>query len=205
MRPSITNLSRRRVAATILLAFALATPLLAATKTEDQLIAELGASDPDKVTSALQELEEKYPTSTKALATIKKLLTDQRMRVKRKAARVIGAVHAEVNEDDIRAICALLKPPRMEERPDSVLKGPPVEAMLDGLKALRGLKAPSAIPEVTPLLRYSNNHVVRDACRTLAVIGNKDVIPAIEPLLEDSNREVRKDAKEAIAALRSKS
>jgi hypothetical protein len=47
--------------------------------------------------------------------------------------------------------------------------------------------------------------VVRDACRTLAVLGNKDVIPLIEPLLNSPDSKVKKDAQDAITTLRSKS
>ena len=55
---------------------------------------------------------------TKALPTIKKLLTDSRVKVRRKAARVLGAVHAEVDQDDVKNICALLKSSDPEEVTD---------------------------------------------------------------------------------------
>jgi HEAT repeat protein len=104
-------------------------------------------------------------------------------------------MHADVNEQDVKAICALLKEPN-------------VGANQEGLKSLRGLQGPAvagAVPDILPCLKNSNSYVVRDACRTLAVLGNKDVIPLIEPLLNSPESKVKKDAQDAIAALRSKS
>jgi HEAT repeat protein len=104
-------------------------------------------------------------------------------------------MHADVNEEEVKAIRALLKEPS-------------VGANQEGLKALRGLQGPAvaeATPDILPCLKNSNPYVVRDACRTLAVLGNKDVIPLIEPLLNSHNKKVKKDAQDAIAALRSKS
>ena len=165
---------------------------LAKDKTEDQLIQELSSPDAGKVTDALLQLEKKFPTSTKAFPTIKGLLHDPRPKVQRKAARVLGALHADVSSEDVKAICGLLK-------------AGDVETITDGLKALRGLRAPEAIPEITPFLNHSNTHLVRDACRTLAALGKQDLIPSIEPLLNHAEPAVRKDAQDAIATLRSKS
>jgi hypothetical protein len=106
----------------------------------------------------------------------------------------LGALHAEVSDDDIKAICSLLKSGTTEE-------------VIDGLKALRGLKAPQAVAQITPLLKETGRHpnVIRDACRTLAVLGNKSIIPEIEPLLNSPNAAIKRDAQDAIYALKSKS
>jgi HEAT repeat protein len=182
------------LAGMLLLAFlATASPLLAAkAKTEDELIADLGAAKPKTVTDALLHLEKEYPTSSKALPIIKGLLKDSRSEVRCKAARVLGALHTDVDQADLKNIYALLKASDPKE-------------VMEGLKALRGLRAPDAVPEILPLLKHSTANVVRDACRTLAVLGNKDTIPAIEPLLKDSDAKIQKDAQDAIFALRSKS
>jgi HEAT repeat protein len=177
-------------AATVAL-FAAAMPVLAKEKTEDALIQDLASRDAGKVTETLLILEKKFPTGTKALPTIKKLLTDSRVSVRRKAARVLGSLHTEVDQDNIKAICELLKSADAGE-------------VTDGLKSLRGLKAPSAVPQVTPLLVHSNTHLVRDACRTLAAIGNKELIPTIEPLLSHKEPAVQSDAQNAISVLRGK-
>ena len=161
-------------------------------KTEVQLIQALGSKDSATVVFALGKLEDGFPSSTNAFPKMKELLTDPREKVRRKAARVLGVLHAEVDENNIKAIAALLKSSDNGE-------------VTDGLKALRGLKAPQAVPEITPLLKHSNEHLIRDACRTLAVLGNKDLIPSIEPLLKHKDPEVKKDAHNAITALRSKS
>jgi HEAT repeat protein len=113
-------------------------------------------------------------------------------KVRRKAARVLGILHADVDQTDLKNICALLE------------ASDPAEVM-DGLKALRGLKASETVPQILPLLKHSNTGVLRDACRTLAVLGNKDVIPSIEPLLKHSHAAVKKDAQDAIFLLQSKS
>lgn len=62
-----------------------------------------------------------------------------------------------------------------------------------------------SVPEILPFLKNSNAYLMRDACRTLAVIGNDGLIPQIEPLLTNPDTKVRKDAQDAITALRSKS
>jgi HEAT repeat protein len=163
-----------------------------AVMSEDELIAQLSSSDEKKVINALQDLEKQYPTGTNAVPAMKKLLTDDRIKVKRKAARVLGVIHADVNDADIAAICTLLK-------------SPDTDTVTDGLKALRGLKAPSAVPEIVPVLKSPVPNLQRDACRTLAVLGDKSLIPSIEPLLQSPNKAVVTDAQDAIFALKAKS
>ena len=168
------------------------TPLYAATADEDKLIADLSSPNEQVVTKALMRLEKEYPTSTNAFPAMKKLLTDPRSKVQRKAARILGSLHATVDDSDIKNICSLLK------------SGDP-KTVVDGLMALRGLKAAQAVPEILPCLKSYDPHVIRDACRTLAVLANKDVIPSIEPLLTHPDKAVQKDAQDAIYALRAKS
>jgi HEAT repeat protein len=164
---------------------------LAAPPTEASLIANLASPKEGIVIDALSGLEKNYPTSTNAFPAMKKLLPDPRIKVARKSARVLGVLHAPVDETDITNICALLK-------------STDLDTITDGLKALRGLDAPSAVPEITPLLNHPNSHIVRDACRTLAVIGDKSLIPQIEPLLKNPEPAVQKDAQDAIVALKAK-
>jgi HEAT repeat protein len=160
--------------------------------TEDDLIAELAGPDEDKVANAMLQLEKQFPTSTKAFPTMKKLLTDPREKVRRKAGRVLGVLHAEVNETDLKNITAMFKAANPQE-------------VMDALKSLRGLKAESTVPEILPLLQNSNIAIVRDACRTLSTLGNKSHVAAIEPLLKHPDPKVQKDAQDAIFALNSKS
>jgi len=170
---------------------ATAWPAAAREETEDQLIQDLAATNPGKVTDALQELQEKFPASTRAFAAEEKLLTDSRARVRRKAARVLGVLHADVSAADKQAISLLLKSYDANE-------------IMDGLKALRGLKAPECVPDMLPLLKHDNSHVVRDACRTLAVLGTKDTVAALQPLLNSPDPAVKKDAQDAIFILQAK-
>lgn len=161
---------------------------------EDKLIADLSSPDETVVVWAMANLKKEYRDSTNAVTAIKKLLTDSRLIVRERAAGALGVFHAEVKTEDVKAICALMKESN-------------VDANMEGLKALRGVQGPAvagAVPEVLPFLRNSNPYLIRDACRTLAVIGNKDLIPQIEPLLTHRQAPVRKDARIAITALRSK-
>ena len=177
--------------AVALAGFALAvTNVVAAEKTEDQLVRDLDSPKPGVVTDALQQIEKKYPTSTAGVAKTKQLLTDNRPAVRRKAARVLGVLHTDLTAQEMQNVVALLKGDSQEQ--------------MDGLKALRGLKAQSTVPDILPLLKSPTPNVARDACRTLAVLGNKDVIPSIEPLVSSPNQAVAKDAQDAIFALKNK-
>ena len=183
-------LKRVFIGASLLSLFALAAPVIAAEKTEDQLIADLDSPKASVVTSSLLKLEKDYPSSTKALPKIKKLVTDNRPEVRRKAARVLGALHADLTSDELKSIVAMLKGDGAEQ--------------MDALKALRGLKAQSTIPDILPLLKSPTPNVIRDACRTLAVLGDKSTVASIEPLLSHPNAAVKKDAQDAIFALKNK-
>jgi HEAT repeat protein len=159
--------------------------------TEDELIAELDGPNPEKVAAAMLQLERQFPTSTKAFPVMKKLLTDTRPQVRRKAARVLGVLHAEVNSTDIKAIVALLKATEPRE-------------VMDGLIALRGLKAAEALPEIVPLLQHTHLLVIGDACRTVPVLGTKDNLKDLEPLLAHADKKVQKEAQDAVRALKEK-
>jgi HEAT repeat protein len=165
--------------------------LQAAPKSEDELITDLGSTKDGVVISALQNIEKNYPTTTKALPAMKKLLADPREKVKRKAARVLGVIHADVNSTDINNICDLLK--SSDKR-----------TIIDGLQSLRGLKAQSAIPQILPLLDNPDSNVKRDSLRTLAVLGDSSLIPKIKPLLSYPDLAVEKDAADAISLLKEK-
>jgi hypothetical protein len=160
-------------------------------KTEDQLIADLASPKEEVVADAMLKIEKQFPTSTKAIPEIKKYLGDDRARVRRKAARVIGVLHADVTSAEIKTICGLLKATDQRE-------------VMDGLIALRGLKAAEALPEILPLLNHAVPNVVRDACRTVAVLGGKEHIPLIEPLLKNADPKVQKDAQDALFVLKAK-
>jgi HEAT repeat protein len=187
--------SKRSFIGMLVLAFIAVTlsplSLQAAPKSEDELITDLGSTKDSAVISALQSVEKYYPTTTKALPAMKKLLADPRDKVKRKAARVLGVIHADVDETDIQNICELLK-------------SSDKHVIMDGLISLRGLKAPSAIPQILPLLDNPDANVKRDSMRTLAVLGDSSLIPKIQPLLTYPDLAVQKDAADAISILKEK-
>lgn len=173
------------------LLMAIALPVSGAEKSEAAAIAALSDKMESRVTAAMQEIEKKFPNSVEGVAKIKSMLGDSRVKVRRKAARVIGTLHADVTEAELKSIAALLK-------------GSTPEEVIDGLKSLRGLKSQPVIPEIKALLTHATPNVVRDACRTLSEIGGKDLIPAIEPLLNHANAAVKKDAQDAIFKLKNK-
>jgi HEAT repeat protein len=176
-------------------------PSLWAKKSEAELIEMLKSRNYHNVIDALDRLPNLYPKSTAALPAIKELLKSKDLFGKdvppnmgpnflaRKAARALGLYRADVSAADLKFIYEFLK----ARDPNEVM---------DGLKALRGLSAPGAVAEIVPLLKDENEHIVRDSCRTLAILGNKDTIPVLEPLLKHSKFAVRGDARDAIAKLR---
>jgi HEAT repeat protein len=166
----------------------LPSPALAA-KTEAEWIAQLASPDEGKVVSALQGLEKEYPGSETARAKIIEMLEDSREKVRRKAARVLGALHAKVDKKVLAEITPLLTSPNKD-------------TVIDGLKALRGLDAASTVPQILPLLANPDENIKRDTCRTLAEVADASAIPKIEPLLADPNKKVREDARDAIAKLK---
>lgn len=163
----------------------------AGVKSESEYITDLGSSKEKEVVAALQGIEKNYPTSANAQAKIKPLLADQRITVKRKAARVIGIIGADVSSTDLDNIATLLA-------------SSDKATITDGLKSLRGLKAQSTVPKIVPLLQNPDKNIKRDACRTLAVLGDKSVIPSIQPLTSDSDPKVAGDAADAIAQIKSR-
>lgn len=160
-------------------------------KTEDELIAELSGADGKKVAEAMLALERQFPTSTRTQGEIKKFLADSREAVRRKAGRVLGALHAEVSEADLKKIVDMLKATSNPE-------------VMDALKSLRGLKAESALPQIVPLLKSADLGVIRDACRTVAMFGSMANVSDLEPLLQHADPKVQKDAQDAISTLKAK-
>lgn len=181
---------KRPVLSSVFLAAAVAAaPGALGAKTSAQLLSELSSPREGVVTSALQELEDLHPEVAATDATVRALTKDPRPAVKCKAARVLGALHADVGADVIEAIASLLD----ANEPKTVL---------EGLKALRGLRASSTVPKMIPLLKSTDEHIPRDACRTLAVLGDASVIPQLESLLSSTNPKLRYDAYVAINAIR---
>jgi hypothetical protein len=174
--------------------FALATvPAHAAkVKTEAELIADLSSPKEAVVADAMLKLERQFPLSTTWHPPVKKMLTDDRAKVRRKAGRVLGAIHAEVSGEDLKNITAMFKAADPQE-------------VMDALKSLRGLKAESTLPEIVPLLASTHIGVVRDACRTISDLGDKSNVADIEPLLKHPDTKVQKDAADAIFKLKAKS
>jgi hypothetical protein len=205
-----------------LVVFFASPPLSAAPrKTEAELIRMLQSRDYHTINDALDRLPAWYPHSTNAVQIIRGMLRSNAVVTRpvppsqlttggvtaksspmlvlpppdimaRLAAKALGKYHAALDEDELGIICNLL---------DSQDE----ETVMDALKALRGLKAPQAVPKILPLLKSKNAHVVRDSCRTLAMLGDKSIIPSIEPLLKDSRADVRKDAQDAIDLLSARS
>lgn len=82
-----------------------------------------------------------------------------------------------------------------------ILKTGKTDDVIKSLKALREMDAPEAVPDIVACLSQTHPNVIRDACRTLAVLGDTSNIPSLEPLLKHSRSDVKKDAQEAINAM----
>jgi len=185
------NLRKRMVAEVSLLALLATVATAGAAPSEDKLLRELESGDSKKVVAAFLALEKNYPMSVNVVPYIRKMVSDSREPVKRKAAREAGIFHVDLSPTELNQVCELL-----------TASDP--KAVIDGLKALRDIKRPEAIPNIMPCLKSSNKFILRDSCRTLAVLGNKDLIPSIEPLLKDPDPGVQKDAQDAITKLSAK-
>jgi hypothetical protein len=85
-------------------------------KTEDELISESSSPKDSVAVDALQQLERDYPDSTNAISAVKKALTDPRTKVHCKAARVLGALHVALNQDEMNTINVMLQ----SKNPDEV-------------------------------------------------------------------------------------
>ena len=191
------------VAAVVMAVLVPASASAAARKSEAELIAMLESTDHRTVLDALDRLPNWYPNSTKAQPQIQKLLGAKVNAVgvpinliSRKAARALGNYHVTLTWDELQVFLGFIR-------------SHDVDDIMDGLKALRGLKEPPDVEEkisaeIMPLLKNEEIHIVRDAIRTLGALGNKNSLPAIEPLLKHTNSDVKKDAREAIAAIEKK-
>lgn len=181
---------RKATLAVALVAFLLPSAVsLAKDWTKEDVSAGMASSDDGKVYDALQQFEKHFSDDAELRQKALSLLGDARPKVKRKAARVFGALGAKLTDAQVRQVQALLS----ASDKDSVI---------DGLKALRGLQNRNDFAPILPLLQNPDSNIKRDSCRTLAVIADKSVIPKIEPLLTDPDKKVQKDAEEAIAALK---
>ncbi len=78
----------------------------------------------------------------------------------------------------------------------------------DALNKLRDKKlkdnASQAIPKILPCLASSQPDVVREACKTLAIIGNQDAISAILPLLTNERPDIIREACRTLADIGNK-
>lgn len=160
-------------------------------RSESELLADLNSSSENTVSDALRALERHYPNSAAAQQGMVAKLDDSREIIRRRAARALGAIGARLDDAAMGKVVALLS-----SHDD--------DAIIDGLKALRGLGNASVVPAVLPLLRYNGSFVKRDACRTLAVLADRTVVSEIEPLLADADSNVQDDARLAIAKLQGK-
>jgi HEAT repeat protein len=139
----------------------------------------------------LERFENEFPDSPTAAAKILPFVRDERPKVRQTAVRVLAILQPDLDEKGLADVTRMLSSDDKAE-------------VVNALNALRWLYAPSTIPSILPLLSDSNEHVKREACRALAVIGDRSVISKIEPLLKDPIKDVREDAEGSIAQLRRK-
>ncbi|HEY3864333.1 MAG TPA: HEAT repeat domain-containing protein [Verrucomicrobiae bacterium] len=181
----------------------------------------LTSGDPRDIVRTLKVL--RSPEYSAAVPAILPLLQNENANVVRDACRTLAVI---ATKDAIPSIEPLLHDSRAAVRKDAQdavdnlragrhpdyslhpTQRPAVLASFDPpdivrtLKLLRSPEFSAAVPAIIPLLHHQSANVVRDACRTLAVIGTKEIIPSIELLLDDKRENVRKDAHDAIEQLR---
>ena len=75
---------------------------------DEKLINALVSDDLNKVDNALGDVESMAHPDTNVLLAVKKLLPDPRPSIRQKAARVLGTIHAPMNQNDLDAICFML-------------------------------------------------------------------------------------------------
>src|SRR5205823_1823383 len=137
----------------------------------------------DKSTTKLPPAgENTYPV---ALALMRRA---DRIMVRELQEQLRGSIGVSAKKSSL-AMPATLAAPDDNERQirawrDSLNSKKPGE-IVDALKQLREVDAPDAVPDILACLNHPNANVVRDACRTLAVLGDKTVIPSLEPLVND--------------------
>jgi len=109
----------------------------------------------------------------------------------RTVARDQADEEQSISDPQVRTLCESLK----SDKPRDVI---------EALKVLRRIYATEAVAQILPCLNHYDPEVVREACRALAVLGNKDVIPSLQPLLQDHREDIRRDAQFAVKELASK-
>jgi len=163
----------------------------AATKEEFVFAALAGVQDEEDVIAVLARIESEVPDSTLAAAKVAPFLHDERLKVRRKAVRTLGILPFRLDAAALADVAKMLA----SSSPDEVT---------DALRGIRWLYSQATIPLVLPLLGNADEHVKREACRTLAIVGDRSVAEKIEPLLKDPVADTREDAEAAIAQLRRK-
>jgi hypothetical protein len=94
--------------------------------------------------------------------------------------------------------------PEVERLCESLVQDNPGKVK-DALKKLSRMpQATEAVPKILPCLTDSKPDVVREACRTLAAIGNQDAVPAILPLLTNERPDIIREACRALAIVGNK-
>src|SRR5262245_52323327 len=87
---AMKNMTRRSLNTALAIAALTTTVFAAKEKTLDQLLADLASPKDTLVAESLLALEKKHPDAARTNPAVRKLLTDPREKVRRKAARVLG-------------------------------------------------------------------------------------------------------------------
>ncbi len=161
---------------------------LAAAREKAALAALDPAREEDDLIAALARIEAEFPESTLAAAKVGPLLHDERGKVRRQAVRTLGLLPSRLDAAALADVTRMLASSNPEE-------------VADALRGLRWLYSQAAVPFVLPLLGSADEHVRREACRTLAIVGDRSLAAKIEPLLKDPVADVREDAGSAVAQL----
>jgi HEAT repeat protein len=213
------NLCRRMVAGISLLACLF---MMSSTNASPPAPLPFAQSEPGAIIRTLKIM--RSPEYSAAAPAILPLLNHPNANVVRDTCRTLAVIankdvihsiepllndqRADVRQDAQKSIDKISANPRpaydVEQKKSAELAESDPASVIRMLKLLRSPEYSAVVPAILPFLQNRSDNVVRDACRTLAVVANKEVIPNIEPLLKNHSSKVQKDAQDAIDKLRAK-
>lgn len=180
------------------------------------LCSKLDSSNPGEVINALKRFRQ-MNASVAALAVPRILicLGNNNPNVVREACRTLGLVGSSETTTHIQPLLSNSRSDIWKDAQVAINKLSVVNAgewtgklddsntgqVINALKRIREMNAvaaSTAIPQILHCLDNNNPGIVREACRTLGIIGNRGTIAHIQPLLSNSRNDIRKDAQQAI-------
>jgi hypothetical protein len=187
-----------------------------ANASEESVLKMLYSGDFYNLQAACRTLPKNYPDSLNAIKDLRGILRSNEVMIftiteagpNHGAEIKVPAAHAMVVREVARALGNYHITPTDEDLSiifNQLVESHDTDTAMDGLKALRGMNAPNAVPMLIPLLEDGNVHVLRDTIRTLGVLGDESTIKHLEPFMHYPRIDVVSDAEKAIKSLKAQS